>query len=173
MIPFINAERVADYIARRLKWYVLEYAGKEAGIVGVSGGADSAVTAYLTVRALGPEKTYCYVLPSRATPREDVEDALEVIRRLEIPESNWEVIPIDSIVESFERALGKMTRIERGNAMARIRMTILHQRAYRHNGLVVGTGDKSELLIGYFTKYGDGGVDVLPMGGSTRLMLGS
>ena len=102
-----------------------------------------------------------------------MEDALEVIRRLEIPESNWEVIPIDSIVESFERALGKMTRIERGNAMARIRMIVLHQRAYRHNGLVVGTGDKSELLIGYFTKYGDGGVDVLPMGGSTRLMLGS
>lgn len=165
MIPPINAERVAEYIARRIRQYIVDYAGKRAGIVGVSGGVDSAVTAYLTVKALGPENTYCYVLPSKATPKIDIEDAYEVIRRLRIPESNTETIWIDGIVQTFEKSLGELTRTERGNLMARVRMIILHQRAYRHNGLVVGTGDKSELLIGYFTKYGDGGVDLLPIGG--------
>jgi len=165
MLPPINAERVADYIARRLRWYVMECAGKEAGVVGVSGGVDSAVTAYLTVKALGPGRVYCYVLPSQATPKEDVEDALEVIKRLKLPKDHWEIIPIDDIVDSFERKLGEMSKVERGNIKARVRMIILHQRAYKHNALVIGTGDKSELLLGYFTKYGDGGVDVLPIGG--------
>jgi len=107
---------------------------------------------------------YCYILPSETTPKEDIEDALEVIKRLELSESHYEIIYINDILESFERVLGATTRVERGNIMARMRMIILHQRAYRHNGLVIGTGDKSELLLGYFTKYGDGGVDLLPIG---------
>nr|WP_245534198.1 NAD+ synthase [Thermofilum pendens] len=165
MLPPINAERVAEYIARRLRWYVREYAGKRAGVVGVSGGVDSAVVAFLTARALGPENTYCYVLPSFATPKEDVEDALRVIEALGLPDGNWEVISVDPILKSFEEVLGEMDRVARGNVMARIRMIILHEKAYAHNALVIGTGDKSELLLGYFTKYGDGGVDVLPIGG--------
>ena len=165
VLPPINAKRVADYIVRRLRWYVREYAGKRAGVVGVSGGVDSGVTAALTVRALEPENTYCYVLPSFATPKEDVEDALELIRMLGVPDTNYEVIDIDPIVRIFEEKLGEMDKVERGNVMARVRMIIPHQRAYRNNALVIGTGDKSELLLGYFTKYGDGGVDVLPIGG--------
>ncbi len=165
VLPRLNVERVADYLVRRLRWYVREYAGKRAGIVGVSGGVDSAVTAVLTARALGPENTYLYLLPSYSTPPEDIEDALYVVKYTGVPEENWERIDVDPIVEALEAQLGGMTKVERGNATARVRMIILHQRAYRHNGLVIGTGDKSELLIGYFTKYGDGGVDVLPIGG--------
>lgn len=165
VLPPINAERVADYIVKRLRWYVTKYAQKKAGVVGLSGGVDSAVTAVLTARALGPENTYLYILPSYSTPKDDIRDAEYVIELLRIPDENWEVIDVDPIVEALEKQLGEMTRVERGNATARVRMIILHQRAYRHNGLVIGTGDKSELLIGYFTKYGDGGVDVMPIGG--------
>lgn len=164
-LPPINVERVVDYIVHRLRWYVLNYAKKETGIIGISGGIDSTVTIYLTVKALGPERVYGYILPSKFTPKEDIEDALEVIRRLKLPKDHWEIIKIDRIVEDFEKTLGEMSKVERGNVTARVRMIILHQRAYRHNGLVIGTGDKSELLLGYFTKFGDGGVDVLPIGG--------
>jgi NAD+ synthase len=73
------------------------------------------------------------------------------------------VIIIDPILESYERLLGTLDKVTRGNTMARVRMTMLYARAH-NDGLVVGTGDKSELLLGYFTKYGDGGVDLLPIG---------
>jgi len=122
VLPPINVERVANYITYRLRWYILEYAGKEAGIIGVSGGVDSAVTAYLTVKALGPERVYCYILPSKATPREDIEDAIEVIRRLGLPKDHWEIIYIDDIVDIFEKILGKMSKIERSNIKARVRI---------------------------------------------------
>jgi len=165
ILPKINVKRVTEVIVKRLKWYVFDYAKMRSGIVGVSGGIDSAVTAFLTARALGVENTYCYILPSDATPQEDLEDALSVIRSIGLPDSNWEIIHIGKIIETFKKALGEMTRKEIGNIMARTRMIILHQRAARNKGLVIGTGDKSELLIGYFTKFGDGGVDLLPIGG--------
>ena len=135
ILPDINAERVVEYISNRIRWYILEYAQKDAGIIGLSGGVDSSVTTYLTVRALGPERVYVYLLPSSSTPKEDLEDAFKVIENLKIPDTNWEIIRIDDIVASFEKTLGSLTHIERGNVMARIRMIILHQRAYRHNGL--------------------------------------
>lgn len=165
ILPKVNVERATELITRRLRWYIFEYAKKKAGIIGVSGGIDSAVTAFLTSRALGKENTFCYILPSSSTPKEDIDDAVSVIERIGVPRNNWEIINISEIVNVFKKTLGKMPRKDLGNIMARVRMIILHQRASKHNGLVIGTGDKSELLIGYFTKFGDGGVDLLPIGG--------
>ena len=136
-------------------------AGKKKAIIGVSGGVDSATTLALTAKALGPENVHAMILPSKATPNEDIEDAKQLLELLDI--RSWELIVIDPIVEQYERMLGPLSKIAKGNTMARIRMTMLYARAYS-NGLVVGTGDKSELLLGYFTKYGDGGVDLLPIG---------
>jgi len=163
-LPRLDYARVASYIAARLKQY-FEASGRRVGVVGLSGGVDSSVVAYLTTMALGRDMTRLYLMPSSVTPREDMEDAISVVEKLGIPDGNWRIISIDEIVESFEKKLGQIGRVERGNIMARIRMTILYHEAAVNNGLVVGSGDRSEYLSGYFTKHGDGGADVLPIAG--------
>jgi len=165
VIARIDCEKAVDYITRRLRWYVLDHAHKESGILGLSGGIDSSVVAHLTARALGNERTYVYLLPTSVTPKADIEDAMKVIESLNIPAKNWETINIDGIGRAFEGILGKAGDLERGNVMARTRMIILHYKASINKGLVIGAGDKSELLMGYFTKYGDAGVDILPIAG--------
>jgi len=159
----IDPELVERYIVNRLRRYVFE-SGKRGGVVGVSGGIDSATTAFLVARALGEERSYCYILPSEATSEEDLRDAMQVVELLRIPEENFGVIPVDEIVAGFEKAVGEVDRVARGNIRARTRMVILYAKASQNNALVIGTGDKSEITIGYFTKYGDAGADVLPIG---------
>jgi len=165
VIARIDCGKVADYITRRLRWYVLDHAHMESGVLGLSGGIDSSVVAHLTARALGNDRTYVYLLPSSVTPKADIEDAMKVIEGLKIPTMNWGSFNIDGIISSYEGLLGKGGDLEKGNLMARARMTILHYEASIHKGLVIGSGDKSELLMGYFTKYGDAGVDILPIAG--------
>jgi NAD+ synthase len=163
-LPQINCKNITKYVVDYLRWYVLSHARKEGGVVGLSGGIDSAVTAHITVRALGRKNVYLYLLPTSETPKQDVEDALQIVRSLRVPKANWEIINIDPIIDIFDKTLRPDRKIERGNIIARTRMIILHQRAYRKKALVVGSGDKSELTVGYFTKYGDAGVDILPLG---------
>ncbi len=160
MLPPLDVSKTTDKIVDFLK-QEFERAGRTKAVVGVSGGVDSATTLALVVKALGPDNVHAMILPSKATPKEDIEDAKEVIQTFGV--KSWELIVIDPILESYERLLGPLDKVARGNTMARIRMSMLYARAY-DDGMVVGTGDKSELLLGYFTKYGDGGVDLLPIG---------
>lgn len=164
VFPRLDYSKVVRYITVRLRQY-FESAGREAGIVGLSGGVDSSVVAYLTAGALGRDRTRLYLMPSSVTPREEMDDAMSIVEILGIPRENWRRISIDEIVEAFERRLGPMGRVEKGNIMARSRMTILYHEAAVNNGLVIGAGDRSEYLTGYFTKHGDGGADVLPIAG--------
>ncbi|MEM2929661.1 MAG: NAD+ synthase [Thermoproteota archaeon] len=164
VFPRLDYSKVARYITVGLRQY-FENAGRENGIVGLSGGVDSSVVAFLTAKALGKDRTRIYLMPSSVTPREDMDDAMSVIEILGIPVENWRIISIDEIVEAFERKLGPMGRVEKGNIMARSRMTMLYYEAAVNNGLVIGAGDRSEYLTGYFTKHGDGGADVLPIAG--------
>ncbi len=159
----IEPAPVVDYLTKRLRHYVREVAGKRGAVVGLSGGIDSTVTAYIAVRALGPDNVTCAILPSSVTPREDLEDASEVISNLGLPEGNVRLIDVEPIVNSIVSALGVRDRVVKGNVTARIRMVILHAEAAMRDALVTGTSDKSELTIGYFTKYGDAGVDVMPL----------
>jgi NAD+ synthase len=98
-------------------------------------------------------------MPSSTTPKEDVEHAIQLANALKI---EYNVIGIDPLIEKYAQILPEDKKA-RGNLMARIRMNILYYYAFLRCYLVIGTGDKSELYIGYFTKYGDGGADMLPI----------
>jgi NAD+ synthase len=132
----------------------------DGAVLGLSGGIDSAVTAYLTVEALGSRRVMGLIMPDlRATPDEDVRDAKLVASELCVETKEIDIAPIH---KAFLKPLDQ-NRLAEGNLRARIRMALLYYHANLMNRLVVGTGDRSELLIGYFTKFGDGGVDILPI----------
>ena len=161
--PKLDNENVANRIISELRNYMNKN-GFERGVMGLSGGLDSSTTLMLAVKALGPENMYVYIMPSKATPRKSIEDAIRMVRIAGIPDENWRKIDIEPLIRCFDGVLGFENEVIRGNTMARIRMSILYAEAKRLGAMVIGTGDKSELLIGYFTKYGDGGVDILPIG---------
>jgi NAD+ synthase len=156
----LDAEEARKVIVRFLKDY-FSGAGKSHAVLGLSGGLDSAVSAALCAAALGPNNVHPYILPTRGSPQEDLDDADEVAKHLGLSPST---VSIEPLLEGAEKALSGFNREGRGNAAARTRMLLLHEAARRHDALVVGTGNKSEILTGYFTKYGDGGVDVQPIG---------
>ncbi len=144
---------------------VVDEAGASGVVVGLSGGVDSSLTAALCVRALGANKVLGVLMPTSFTPEEDIKDAYQLAEMLKIKTAR---VDIDGISEAFLRAVGvseddpKM-KMALANLRARIRMMILYFFANAHNMLVAGTGDLSELLIGFFTKYGDGAADFLPI----------
>jgi len=155
-----ETERILEFIRR-----VVENSGASGVVLGLSGGVDSSLTAVLCVKALGREKVLGVLMPTNFTPREDIEDALELAETFGI---RVETVNIDEISEAFFKCLkvdrsDPKARIPMANIRARIRMIILYYYANLRNYLVAGTGDRSESLIGYFTKYGDGGVDFMPI----------
>src|SRR3989441_4413777 len=132
-------------------------------VVGLSGGIDSAVTASVCVKAIGPEKVIGLSLfEKKAIEGDDSRDAKELAKMLKIETLEF---PIDEAFDSFLTSFPVKTKdkVTVGNLKARLRMVSLYFMANSRNLLVAGTGDRSEDLIGYFTKYGDGGVDFLPI----------
>jgi NAD+ synthase len=136
-------------------------AGASGVVLGLSGGIDSAVVAGLAVRALGAKRVNGFFLPAERSPAGDLADAREVARRLKVAfEVRDLTVPYFALVE----ATNTRDKKARGNLKARLRMAALYAEANRRGALVLGTGNKSELLTGYFTKWGDGGCDLLPIG---------
>ncbi|HYA10414.1 MAG TPA: NAD+ synthase [Thermoplasmata archaeon] len=136
--------------------------GSTGVVVGLSGGIDSALVARLARDALGPAHVLGVLLPDAHVPPELLEETVGFARGLGIAHRT---IPIDALEAAFRAALPDVNdRVTLGNTAARIRMTVLYAVAREARRLVAGTGNKSELLLGYFTKYGDGGVDLLPIG---------
>lgn len=130
-------------------------------VIGISGGVDSSVAACLAVNALGTKKVFGLILPdSSVTPQNDTTDAEKLAKTLGI---NYKVIEVGKAKNQFLRDFPK-NKLARANFLVRLRMSILYYYAAAMNRLVLGTGDKSELRLGYFTKYGDSAVDLMPIG---------
>jgi NAD+ synthase len=139
----------------------IEDAGASGAVLGLSGGVDSALVAAIAARALGPKGLATFFLSIERPPPGDLADARAVARRLKV---SFEVrdltVPYLALVEATRAS----DRRARGNLKARLRMAALYAEANRRGALVLGAGNKSELLTGYFTKWGDGGCDLLPIG---------
>lgn len=137
-------------------------AGAEGLLVGLSGGIDSALCARLARDAVGADRTHALLLPDAAFPPALAAEVEEYAQSLGI---SLRVSGIDGPEASFRALFPEVSdRVSWGNVKARVRMTVDYLWARERNLLVVGTGNKSELLMGYFTKWGDGGADLLPIG---------
>jgi NAD+ synthetase len=130
-------------------------------VLGLSGGIDSAVVAYLCARALGPENVHAIRMPYRTSSADSLLDAQRVVDALGI---NVETIEITDAVEGYLRAAGDADPRRRGNVMARMRMLVLFDQSARLNALPIGTGNKTERLMGYFTWHADDTPPVNPIG---------
>lgn len=148
-------DKISEFLQR-------EYVSRNANcvIIGISGGIDSSVTAYLAAKSLGPEKVLGLSLPDYSvTPKIDIKHGLEISKILGI---NYKVIEVGKGKKIITKGFPN-DKLARGNFLVRLRMAILYYFAAVKGGLVVGTADKSELQLGYFTKYGDGGADIFPI----------
>ena len=132
--------------------------GLNGGVIGLSGGIDSTVVAYLSVRALGKEKVYGLILPYG---KQSTEHGELIAKQLGI---DYDIINIKPMVDAFEKQAKYFEEeLPKGNLMARVRMCLLYGAANKMGRLVLGTTNKSEMEIGYFTKHGDGAVDIEPI----------
>lgn len=129
-------------------------------VLGLSGGIDSSVALYLATKALGNNKVLGLILPDKkVSKRSDIDDAIELSQKVGI---NYHIIDITEIKQKYMDIL-PLEKISIGNLTARIRMNFIYYYANIEHKLVLGTSDKSELMIGYFTKFGDGAADILPL----------
>lgn len=160
--PKLDAQNAVEKICCFIK-SKLEESKANGLVIGLSGGIDSSTVAYLCARVVESDKIMGLILPSETTSQEDIEDAKTVAENLGIKYKN---LHIDPLIEPFPELCPECSgsALANGNLKARIRMMLLYYHSNSMDRLVMGTGNKTELLVGYFTKYGDGGVDVLPIG---------
>ncbi|MEO7119175.1 MAG: NAD+ synthase [Candidatus Limnocylindrales bacterium] len=141
----------------------LQQAGFQKALLGLSGGIDSALVAYLVAEAIGPEKLLCISMPYRASSAESRTDAAAVVAALGCESVTIDISPaVDAYMGAAERA--DASPVRRGNFMARMRMAVMYDQSVIWGGLVVGTGNKTEGLIGYTTLFGDSACAFAPIG---------
>ncbi len=139
----------------------LRQAGFERALLGLSGGIDSALVAFLTAEAIGADRLLCVLMPYRTSSPASRGDAEAVVTQLGCAS---ELVDISPMVDGFFGPDSEASSLRRGNLMARMRMSVLYDRSVVWGGLVVGTGNKTESLIGYTTIFGDSACAFNPIG---------
>jgi NAD+ synthase len=135
--------------------------GFSRAVMGVSGGVDSSLVACLTAEALGAENVLAIRMPYKTSSQDSLDHARRVIDALGLLQDTVEITPmVDPLLERFP----DMTPLRQGNVMARQRMIILYDQSAAFNALVIGTGNKTEMLLGYSTLHGDGAAAMHPVG---------
>ena len=147
---------IAEFIRGQLR-----QAGFERLVLGLSGGIDSALVAYLAAEAIGAERLLCVLMPYRTSSPASLADGEEVVRRLG---SASEVVDVSPMVDAYFGGSRDVSPIRQGNYTARQRMAVLYDHSVTWGGLVVGTGNKTESLIGYTTIFGDNACAFNPIG---------
>ncbi len=163
---------IAEFIRGQLR-----QAGFERAVLGLSGGIDSSLVAYLTAEAIGPERLLCVLMPYRTSSPASRADAEEVVRRLGCRSTVVDITPMvdgyfgrpaegdrSAVLGALGPAGLEASPLRRGNYAARTRMAVLYDHSVTFGGLVVGTGNKTETLIGYTTVFGDNACAFNPIG---------
>jgi len=160
----VDVEQLAEKLVSWIRDKVLS-AGLRGVVVGMSGGLDSSVSAVLCQRAF-PQSTLGVLMPCYSS-REDDEHAQAVASQFSIPTKTVVLDPVfDTLLKALpaDRVDPAVTQLAKGNLKARLRMLTLYYFANQLKYMVAGSGNRSELSVGYFTKYGDAGVDIMPLG---------
>lgn len=159
----LNASETSDKIARFIR-HEVEKSGLNGALVSVSGGIDSAVTLALTVKALGSERVRALTLPERdITPARDIADVMSIAKRLDVTCDAVEITPVMAVMRETLPLYDPADKVAFGNVKSRVRMTISYHYANSLGHMVIGSSNRTEWMTGYFTKYGDGGVDLMPL----------
>lgn len=152
-----------DLARRILTGFIRDQIGKAGGkgaVLGLSGGIDSALSAYLSAEALGAENVLAVRMPYKTSSQASLTDADLVIEALGIPSIT---VPITGIADALIDQFPDMNNLRRGNIMARARMVVLYDQSAARGLLPMGTSNKTEFLLGYSTIYGDSGVALHPI----------
>ena len=135
--------------------------GLEGYVIGLSGGIDSALSATLAVEAVGKEKVFGILMPYKSSSESSITDAMELVHKLGIEHTHKEISPM---IDAYYTEINKENRLRAGNKMARERMSILFDYAHKMNRLVLGTGNRTEICLGYTTLFGDSACSLNPLG---------
>jgi len=156
----INSELVTEILCRFIRKEI-QRAGFQRAVVGVSGGIDSSVVAFLGARALGPANLLAVTMPYKTSSEATRRDGRSIIEQLGVPSLD---VPITDQVDAYFARFHDASTMRRANKCARERMTVLYDQSAAFQGLVLGTSNKSELLLGYGTQFGDMASAINPIG---------
>jgi NAD+ synthase len=160
MIPSIDSQHAVESLTGFIRKEV-EVAGLKRAVVGVSGGIDSALSLTLSVEALGKDRVTGLMMPYRTSSAANRSDAESLIKSLGVRRCEVNITPMVEAVFASDSAMDK---VRRGNVMARVRMIVLYDLSAREEAMVVGTSNRTEILLGYGTLHGDTACGINPLG---------